>query len=168
MFQVVFNELKRLNFDQVTVPQAKPLSKGEILGCTAPKLTENSPDVLVYVGDGRFHLEAAMIANKSVKAFRYDPYAKEITREWYDHAKMLSVRQDSLAKARHANTFGLILGSLGRQGNPKIYSWLQQKFEAAGKKCIQVRNFSFYFISIKENLISGRIIGNFPGQVRHV
>ncbi len=31
-------------------------------------------DVLIYVGDGRFHLESIMIANENVQAFRYDPY----------------------------------------------------------------------------------------------
>ena len=40
----------------IIVPQSKPLSPGEILGCTAPRLT---PDIhqLLYIGDGRFHLE---------------------------------------------------------------------------------------------------------------
>jgi 2-(3-amino-3-carboxypropyl)histidine synthase len=52
----------------VTIPQSKPLSPGEILGCTAPVMEE--ADVLVYLGDGRFHLEAAMIANSSLRAYR--------------------------------------------------------------------------------------------------
>jgi hypothetical protein len=33
---------------------AKPLSPGEILGCTSPKMLES--DSLIYLGDGRFHL----------------------------------------------------------------------------------------------------------------
>ncbi len=45
------------------------LSPGEILGCTAPKLTD--VDALIYVGDGRFHLESIMIANEHVDAFRF-------------------------------------------------------------------------------------------------
>ena len=59
---------------QVTVPQSKPLSAGEVLGCTAPTVTSAASSdkdaVLVYLGDGRFHLEAAMIANPKLKAFR--------------------------------------------------------------------------------------------------
>ncbi len=31
---------------------------------------------MVYVGDGRFHLEAIMIANPALAAYRYDPYSK--------------------------------------------------------------------------------------------
>jgi 2-(3-amino-3-carboxypropyl)histidine synthase len=53
---------------KIKLPQCKPLSPGEILGCTAPKLTET--DALIYVGDGRFHLESIMIANETVEAYK--------------------------------------------------------------------------------------------------
>lgn len=43
------------HFDAVAVPQAKPLSPGEVLGCTAPVI--EGKDALVFVADGRFHLE---------------------------------------------------------------------------------------------------------------
>lgn len=43
------------HFDDVVVPQAKPLSPGEVLGCTAPLI--EGKDALVFVADGRFHLE---------------------------------------------------------------------------------------------------------------
>ena len=29
-------------------------------------------DVMVYLGDGRFHLESAMIANPKLRAYRYE------------------------------------------------------------------------------------------------
>jgi hypothetical protein len=34
----------------------------------------------------RFHLEAIMIANPSIPAYRYDPYPRLLTRERYDQA----------------------------------------------------------------------------------
>lgn len=43
---------------------------GEVLGCTAP-LVAGSADAIVFVADGRFHLEAIMIANPDIPAFRY-------------------------------------------------------------------------------------------------
>lgn len=43
------------HFDAVAVPQAKPLSPGEVLGCTSPII--EGKDALVFVADGRFHLE---------------------------------------------------------------------------------------------------------------
>lgn len=83
------------DYPDVLVPQSKPLSPGETLGCTAPQIADR--DALVYVpgprcvaspvrqelrlggerslgrfiGDGRFHLEAMMISNPSLPAYRY-------------------------------------------------------------------------------------------------
>lgn len=51
----------------VNIPRSKPLSNGEILGCTAPRVGD---DVIIYVGDGRFHLEAMMMANPTMLAYR--------------------------------------------------------------------------------------------------
>jgi len=44
---------------------------GEVLGCTAPVIAQ-SADAIVFVADGRFHLEAIMIANPDIPAFRCD------------------------------------------------------------------------------------------------
>lgn len=63
---------------------------GETLGCTAPILPEC--DALIFIADGRFHLEAAMIHNPKVPAYRYDPYSKVLTKEGYDVEKMKLVR----------------------------------------------------------------------------
>ena len=52
-----------------------------------------------YLGDGRFHLEAIMIANPSVPAFRYDPYSKKLTRERYNHKDMRTARSDAVIGA---------------------------------------------------------------------
>jgi len=74
------------------IPQAKPLSPGEVLGCTSPnklfvegEIGEmNGKDQLIlFIADGRFHLEAAMIANPRLRAYKYDPYGKILTEEKY-------------------------------------------------------------------------------------
>ncbi|XP_048468708.1 2-(3-amino-3-carboxypropyl)histidine synthase subunit 1 [Rhincodon typus] len=103
----------------VCVPQCKPLSPGEILGCTSPRI-EKPVGAIIYLGDGRFHLESIMIANPSVPAYRYDPYSKVLTHEFYDHEAMQAIRKDAIATAAKATMWGLILGTLGRQGSPKI------------------------------------------------
>ncbi|KAG8746794.1 Diphthamide biosynthesis protein 1 [Ceratobasidium sp. 414] len=104
---------------EASIPRSKPLSPGEILGCTAPRLGD--VDALIYVGDGRFHLEAIMIANPAVPAFRYDPYSKKVTREGYDHAEMSAVRAQAVRSAsasmEQGARWGVILGTLGRQGS---------------------------------------------------
>ncbi|KAF9449888.1 Diphthamide synthesis [Macrolepiota fuliginosa MF-IS2] len=117
---------------ETIIPRSKPLSPGEILGCTAPTLKD--VDALIYLGDGRFHLESIMIANPTVPAFRYDPYSKKFTRERYNHGEMQTVRNQAVQTARrsidayrtpevdesHFNDpplWGVMLGTLGRQGN---------------------------------------------------
>jgi 2-(3-amino-3-carboxypropyl)histidine synthase len=78
-----------------------------------------------------------MIANPSVPAFRYDPYSKKLTRERYDHREMRTTRGDAVTTARKSidqisrgtsasddlegepPAWGVILGTLGRQGNFK-------------------------------------------------
>ncbi|KAJ2585200.1 Diphthamide biosynthesis protein 1, partial [Coemansia sp. RSA 1722] len=114
----------------VTIPQAKPLSPGELLGCTSPRLADI--DVIVYLGDGRFHLESIMIHNPSIPAYAYDPYSKKFTRERYSHDEMHSLRQNAVASAKAATKFGLILGTLGRQGSPKVLEELMQRLAKRG------------------------------------
>ncbi|KAI0375545.1 Diphthamide synthesis [Pilatotrama ljubarskyi] len=130
----------------VTIPRSKPLSPGEILGCTAPQL--NDVDALLYLGDGRFHLESIMIANPDVPAFRYDPYSKKLTRERYDHVEMRTVRDEAVQAARRSIThhgdasssalsesqppmWGVVLGTLGRQGSFKQLRAITQQLAQA-------------------------------------
>ena len=167
----------------LSIPQAKPLSPGEVLGCTSPVLastppapkssrkgkstTEEGPSscsnsntiatngmdvcpssssnnnqraVVLFVADGRFHLESTMISNPHIsKFYRYDPYPKTLTEESYDHIKMKSIRYEAIEKARFKiqtkkqkqgsspAVFGIILGTLGRQGNPALLTKLRNQ-----------------------------------------
>ena len=122
---------------KVFIPQSKPLSPGEILGCTSPRLPDGT-EALVYIGDGRFHLESIMIANPSTQAYQYDPYSKVLSQEYYDHNRMKATRRDAIVQASGAKTFGLILGTLGRQGNPKILNYLKESMRKAGINFIVV------------------------------
>ncbi|XP_065055136.1 2-(3-amino-3-carboxypropyl)histidine synthase subunit 1-like [Rhopilema esculentum] len=120
----------------VDIPQVKPLSPGEILGCTSPKLKDS--EYIVYLGDGRFHLESVMIQNPTIQAYKYDPYSKVFTKEFYDHEMMLSIRRKAVQLATSASKFGIILGSLGRQGSPKILESLEEKLKLLNKDYIIV------------------------------
>ncbi|XP_066295537.1 2-(3-amino-3-carboxypropyl)histidine synthase subunit 1-like [Branchiostoma lanceolatum] len=121
---------------KVHIPQSKPLSPGEILGCTAPRLQDT--DAIIYLGDGRFHLEAIMIANPEVPAYRYDPYSKVFSREYYDIDLMHQNRHQAIQTAAQGNKFGLILGTLGRQGSPKVLEHIAEKLQQCGKEYITV------------------------------
>lgn len=119
-------------------PQIKPLSKGEVLGCTSERLDKDHIDYMIYIGDGRFHLESSMIHNPEIPAFRYDPYSRKFTSEGYDQQQLVEVRAEALETARSGETFGLILGALGRQGNLNTVDNLEAKLLKAGKKVIKI------------------------------
>jgi 2-(3-amino-3-carboxypropyl)histidine synthase len=108
----------------MVVPQMKPLSGGELLGCTSPKLDVSAPtssvQTVIYVGDGRFHLESFMIHNPSISALQYDPYKKVMTKEVYHHAEMHRLRREAIETGKRARSIALVLGTLGRQGSPRI------------------------------------------------
>lgn len=118
---------------KLVVPQVMPLSKGEVLGCTAPKIAKDAHvDLILYLGDGRFHLEAAMIANPDIAAYRYDPYSRKLTRETYSHDEMLDMRAMAINTAKKAKKWGLILGALGRQGNPHTLGMIENHLNKQG------------------------------------
>ncbi|XP_026546071.1 2-(3-amino-3-carboxypropyl)histidine synthase subunit 1 [Notechis scutatus] len=116
----------------IWTPQCKPLSPGELLGCTSPRLAQET-DAIVYLGDGRFHLESIMIANPDVPAYRYDPYSKAFSQEFYAHQRMQESRKAAIRQAAGARKWGLILGTLGRQGSPAILQHLESSLQAAGR-----------------------------------
>ncbi|KAK4455661.1 putative diphthamide synthesis protein-domain-containing protein [Podospora aff. communis PSN243] len=130
----VKSALEKAGF-KIIVPQIAPLSKGEILGCTSPNLstyTDSPVDLILYLGDGRFHLESIMIHNPSIPAYRYDPYSRKLTHETYGHEEMHDLRRDAIRTAKRARKWGLILGSLGRQGNPHTMALIEKKLNDMG------------------------------------
>jgi hypothetical protein len=47
-----------------------------------------------------YDAESAMIANPSLKAYRYDPYSKEFTQEFYAHDLMKQNRKQAIQTAK--------------------------------------------------------------------
>ena len=124
--QTCAEELKSRNiFSEVALPQARPLSKGEVLGCTSPKL-DSDIDLCIFIADGRFHIESVMIMNPKVQFLRYNPYDKKLTKEVYNHVDMKSTRTKVIDQAMNkfvedpSKPWIVLLSTLGRQGNPKI------------------------------------------------
>jgi 2-(3-amino-3-carboxypropyl)histidine synthase len=127
-------ELKTHFITTPFVPQVRPLSSGELLGCTSPKVDPNQFDQVVYVGDGRFHLESFLIANPKVPALQYNPYTKDLSRESYAHSEMHKIRKEAIEKMKAATSVGVVMGTLGRQGNPKVVDRMIRLLEGSGKK----------------------------------
>lgn len=126
---VAAKELREKYSFEVILPQSKPLTPGEILGCTAPSMKGTNANMLISVADGRFHLEALMIANPDLPAYRYNPYNKELTHEHYAHDEMLAQRTVAVKRMQkiiNSNLpIGIIVGTLGRQGSFRILEVLK-------------------------------------------
>lgn len=119
-------------------PQTRPLSKGEVLGCTSARLNKDQISGMIYIGDGRFHLESSMIHNPEIPAYRYDPYSRKFTQEFYDQKEMIKVREDAIKTAVKAKKIGLILGALGRQGSPVTLDRLEVELAKKGIKVVKI------------------------------
>ncbi|XP_053209660.1 2-(3-amino-3-carboxypropyl)histidine synthase subunit 1-like [Panonychus citri] len=140
--QKAVDELNHQEGYNLVVPQIRPLSRGEILGCTAPNL-DRDISLVIFVADGRFHLEAVMIANPWIeKYYKYNPYDKSLTIENYDYIEMIDQRRKSITKAievaKRGGTFGFILGTLGRQGSPKVMENMINRLKKIAPNCNHV------------------------------
>ncbi|CCE79766.1 Piso0_001854 [Millerozyma farinosa CBS 7064] len=131
-------EQEETNPYYLITPQSMPLSKGEVLGCTSARLDKNQIEAMIYIGDGRFHLESSMIHNPEIPAYRYDPYSRKFTREYYDQQQLIDVREDAVRAASSAKRIGLILGALGRQGNPVTLKKLETELNNRGISVVKI------------------------------
>lgn len=126
-------ELINKGFLNVRISQTKPRSAGEVLGCTSPSIDihgnfstnkeenlSNKSPIIIFICDGRFHMESAMIANPTLEFYQYNPFLKNLTLEQYDVELMKSVRQKMIQQCKNFKYVGVIFGILGRQGNPDI------------------------------------------------
>ena len=81
-----------------------------------------------------------MIANPSLKAYRYDPYSKVFSAESYDHVLMRKNRIGEIEKAKSSmdKSWGVILGTLGRQGNPRVLDFITEKLKKTGRSVFTI------------------------------
>lgn len=79
-----------------------------------------------------------MIANPSIPAYKWDPYSSVLSQEYYNFEELHSTRQTAIATAKQAKCFGLILSTLGRQGNPHVLDNIKQRLEAQQKSYLIV------------------------------
>lgn len=79
-----------------------------------------------------------MISNPNLTAYRYDPYEKKITIEKYDHELMKKNRKAAMDKAKSANSFGILFGTLGRQGSPDVLDTLTNRLKALNKEYVVI------------------------------
>ncbi len=57
---------------------------------------------MIFVSDGRFHIESTMIKNPHLNFYQYNPYSKLMTEEVYKHEEMHTIRRGEVEKAKSA------------------------------------------------------------------
>nr|UXY87772.1 diphthamide biosynthesis protein 1 [Cryptomonas curvata] len=119
----------------------KPLSPGEVLGCTCLRL--NSISNIIFVGEGRFHLEATIISNPFCRFFQFNPFSQHFTVTDFNTIGIYNQRRKEILNSflKKIN-IGIIIGSLGRQGNYSIIKKMQE--------LIKKKNFESILISTTE------------------
>lgn len=72
---ILRDELQKAGYKRLNIPQARPRCGGEVLGCTSPTLDiKDGKDTIIFIADGKFHMEGAMLANPNHIFFKYHPY----------------------------------------------------------------------------------------------
>lgn len=113
------------------------------------------PGIVIFISDGRFHIESALIKNPHLKFYQYNPYSMKLTEEVYDHEAMHDIRYKEIEKAREAKMFGIVFGTLGRQGSQGLLKEIEELLKRRGKK---------YFVIFMSEISPGKL-NRFTGKV---
>lgn len=104
-------------------------------------LKKNSVKI-IFIADGRFHLESLMIHNPDFLFYRYNPFDKVITKEDYNYPLFYEIRKSEIKKCVDCRNVCIILSTLGRQGNVNILRNIVQ--------LIKEKNLQFFILLVSE------------------
>jgi len=129
-------ELKKKKFKTIIEKGGfKSTVPGQVLGCdqSAVKKIEKKVDGFLYIGDGIFHpIGAAIETEKKVLAF--NPLNGEI-KDFVEEKKLfVRKRYGSIARAKNAENFGILLSRKKGQFNKEIALEAKKLIEKKGKK----------------------------------
>ena len=125
--------------NNIIIPQNKPRVIGEVIGCTSPILEKKKDNCyVIFICDGRFHMESVMIQNPYFKFFQYNPFTKYLTIEEYDIELMKKIRFEQIEKLKESKFIGVIFGTLGRQGSKGILDRINKLLDENNKDYVNI------------------------------
>ena len=125
--------------NNIIIPQNKPRVIGEVIGCTSPILEKKKDNCyVIFICDGRFHMESVMIQNPNFKFFQYNPFTKYLTIEEYDIDLMKKIRFEQIEKLKESKFIGVIFGTLGRQGSKGILDRINKLLDENNKDYVNI------------------------------
>ena len=131
-------EFLKKNGRQVFVgtPTYHAVERGQVLGCdaTAPLSVSKEVDCFVYLGSGFFHpISVSLKSNKPV--YQVNPITEVINKlDKTVVERYKSLRKRTIAKAKSAKVYGILVSTKQGQYNLKLAETIRQKLELRGKK----------------------------------
>lgn len=119
---------------KIAPAQRRMKKAGQVLGCdySSVKALREEVEAFLFIGGGNFHpLGAAAAAEKPLIAA--DPYTGEARDMTELASRLMKRRRGQMAKAWHAERFGIIVGGKIGQSNPRLAETLKKRLEAHGK-----------------------------------
>nr|UXY86848.1 diphthamide biosynthesis protein 1 [Cryptomonas paramecium] len=115
----------------------KPLSPGEILGCTCVK-TNNFSNTM-YIGEGRFHLETIVFSNFFSHFFQFNPFFHQLLKIDYNIVETLKERKVQILKSFQKKTnLAVLIGVLGKQNNNLFLKKIKKLISEKSTKVLHV------------------------------
>lgn len=116
-------------------PEGRCKYEAQVLGCSfsAAKSIASEVDAFLYMGSGDFHpLGVALATGKP--CFALDPLLKEIRSLEEKKEKFLKQRYATIAKAKNAESFGIIVGEKRGQRRLSLAMGIRRKLMAMNRK----------------------------------
>eukprot|EP00771_Trimastix_marina_P002964 gnl/Trimastix_PCT/4140.p1 GENE.gnl/Trimastix_PCT/4140~~gnl/Trimastix_PCT/4140.p1 ORF type:complete len:401 (+),score=45.76 gnl/Trimastix_PCT/4140:52-1254(+) len=114
---------------ETVFPAVPPLPPGEALGCTVPACDDR--EVIVFVADGAFHVEAVLFAYPRTPVYRFDASRPtELHREIMDYRAVDAKRRGQIQRACSCRKIGIVRSTLGRQGSRPVVDVLAKHLTA--------------------------------------
>mmetsp|Transcript_18747 Transcript_18747/g.29261 ORF Transcript_18747/g.29261 Transcript_18747/m.29261 type:complete len:440 (+) Transcript_18747:1409-2728(+) len=135
-------------FNELTISRVKPLSKGEILGCTSnlnSKLLN-----YIFVGDGRFHIESGLLSNGKARFATFNPFNQCFSIvDFFSIRTSLKRNKLKLFSRIFRSNFIIIYSLLGKQTNRNIVRKIEEIIK--NKNLV---NQTFYCEEINRNMLA--------------
>ncbi|KAH7097237.1 putative diphthamide synthesis protein-domain-containing protein [Auriculariales sp. MPI-PUGE-AT-0066] len=141
--------------DRFWLPQAQSLELPEESSSDdAPLLVESQPEntVIFYVGAESLALSTVLMTHALVKTYSYDPTTRTARSESSRTNSILARRYALVHKARRADVFGIVVGTLGIASYLPVIAHLRRALARAGKKT--------YTLAVGK--LNPAKLGNFP------
>lgn len=112
--------LEKNNHEVNVVKSSRASCEGQILGCDSyscsNKIHEKETDLILYIGDGLFHVEALLLSQiyheKEIPVFQYNPVEKKLTlKTIQDISSKIKKIKSNLLKFTFAKKIGILVST---------------------------------------------------------